>query len=97
MSRPLSAAMHKQSGPLIGHRDFAATAAQSPRLLSTPCLETRRAQAHTTSRVFERILLKGPGRRGRDGATAGVGMSQARSLHGNVCWIESLGVSEAAS
>lgn len=93
MSRPLSAAMHKQSGPLIGHRDFAATAAQSLGLLSTLCLETRHVQAHNTSYVFGRSVLKGPRKQGRDGAMARVEMSQTRSLHRNVCWVESLGVS----
>lgn len=40
MSRPLSAAMHKQSGLLIGHCDVAATASQSLGLISMLCLET---------------------------------------------------------
>lgn len=93
MSRPLSAAMHKQSGPLIGHCEHAATPAPSPGLPSTLCLETRHAQAHKTSSVFRRTVLKDPGKQGRDGAIAGVGMSQARSLHRNVCPVESLGVS----
>lgn len=52
---------------------------------------------HTASHVFGRTPLRGPGKRGRDGATAGVEMSQARSLHRSVRWIESLGVSEAVS
>lgn len=62
---------------------------------SSPCVSGDKACTgthNTTSPVFGRTQLKGPGRQGRDGATAGVGMSQARSLHGNVCWIESLGV-----
>lgn len=40
MSRPLSAAMHKQSGPLIGQRDVAVAASQALGLISMLCFET---------------------------------------------------------
>lgn len=61
------------------------------------CLETRHVQAHKTSYVFGRSVLKGPGKQGRGGAMAGVEMSQTRSLHWKVCRVESLGVSQATN
>ena len=54
VSRPLSAAMHKQSGPLIGHCDFAAAASRSLWLISTLHLETRRVWAHKQALSFGR-------------------------------------------
>ena len=80
MSRPLSAATHKQSGPLIGHCDFAA-AASRPRDLFPRCVWRQGVWDHINKPCLweGRPVRRGPGRQGRAGLGGG-GHSLSRLL-----------------